>query len=65
MKQPGPLPNRQMNLLLVTEPSTTAATEDRQKELTLAIVELLTSVAQASVEATAAGEDDERPETHS
>ena len=59
MKQSDPPHNRQMNLLLVTEPSTTAANGDRQEELTLALVELLTSVAQRRPEPSPAGENDE------
>jgi hypothetical protein len=50
MKQSDPPTNRQMNLLLVTERSITAAKSDRQKELTLALIELLTRVAQRTFE---------------
>ena len=55
---------RQMNLSLLDPPATTAVPGDQQKELALALVELLVSAAQGSVEERANGEDNESPEAH-
>ena len=55
---------RQMNLSLLDPPATTAAPGDQQKELALALVELLVNAAQGSAEKQANGEDHESPEAH-
>jgi hypothetical protein len=55
---------RQMNLSLLDPPATTAASGDQQKELALALVELLVNAAQGSAEKQANGEDHESPEAH-
>jgi len=49
---------RQMNLSLLDPPATTAVPGDQQKELALALVELLVSAAQGSLEKRN-GEDNE------
>jgi hypothetical protein len=55
---------RQMNLSLLDPPATTAVPGDQQKELALALVELLVNAAQGSLEKRANGEDNESPEAH-
>jgi hypothetical protein len=55
---------RQMNLSLLDPPGTTAVPGDQQKELALALVELLVNAAQGSLEERANGEDNESPEAH-
>ena len=55
---------RQMNLSLLDPPATTAVPGDQQKELALALVELLINAAQGSAEKQANGEDHESPEAH-
>lgn len=55
---------RQMNLSLLDPPATTAVPGDQQKELALALVELLINAAQGSPEKLANGEDHELPEAH-
>ena len=55
---------QQMNLSLLDAPTTTAVPGDQQKELALALVELLVSAAQGSLEKRANGEDNESPEAH-
>jgi hypothetical protein len=55
---------RQMNLSLLDAPATTAVPGDQQKELALALVELLVNAAQGSLEERANGEDNESPEAH-
>ena len=55
---------RQMNLSLLDPPATTAVPGDQQKELALALVELLINAAQGSPEKQANGEDHELPEAH-
>jgi len=55
---------RQMNLSLLDPPATTAVPGDQQKELALALAELLVSAAQGSLEERANGEDNESPEAH-
>ena len=54
--------NRQMNLSLLDAPAITAG--DQQKELTLALVELLINAAQSSLETQLSGGDDESPEAY-
>ena len=49
--------NRQMNPPLLEAPATTAASGDQQKELTLALMELLINAAQGGLETQANGED--------
>ena len=55
---------RQMNLSLLDPPATTAASGDQQKELALALVELLVSAAQGRLEKRTNGEDNESSEAH-
>ncbi len=55
---------RQMNLSLLDPPATTAVPGDQQKELALALVELLINAAQESPEKQANGEDHESSEAH-
>jgi hypothetical protein len=55
---------RQMNLSRLGPPATTAVPGDQQKELALALVELLINAAQGSPEKQANGEDHESPEAH-
>jgi len=55
---------RQMNLSLLDPPATTAVPGDQQKELALALVELLVNAAQGSLEKRVNGEDNESPEAH-
>jgi hypothetical protein len=55
---------RQMNLSLLDPPATTAVPGDQQKELALALVELLINAAQGSPEKQANGKDHESPEAH-
>jgi hypothetical protein len=54
--------NRQMNLSLLDAPAITAG--DKQKELTLALMELLINAAQSSLETQPSGGDDESPEAY-
>jgi len=61
MKRSAMPPQRQMNLSLLDAPATTAV-PDQQKELALALVELLVSAAQGSLEKRSNGEDNESPE---
>jgi hypothetical protein len=63
MKRSAPLLDRQMNLSLLDAPATPGA-PDNQRELTLALMELLLNAAQESREAQANGEEDEPPEAH-
>jgi hypothetical protein len=55
---------RQMNLSLLDAPATTAVPDDQQKELALALVELLVSAAQGRLEKRTNGEDNESSEAH-
>ncbi len=58
MKQPAKSPHLQLNLSLLNV-SATAVPEHKQKELTLALVELLISAAGEGVERQANGGEDE------
>jgi hypothetical protein len=64
MKRSAMSLQRQMNLSLLDPPATTAACGDQQKELALALVELLIKAAQGSPEKQPNGEDHESPEAH-
>ena len=55
---------RQMNLSLLDPAAITAVPGDQQKELALALVELLVNAAQGSREKQANGEDNESTEAH-
>jgi len=55
---------RQMNLSLLDPAAITAVPGDQQKELALALVELLVNAAQGSLEKQANGEDNESTEAH-
>jgi hypothetical protein len=58
MKQTAHLIPQQLNLLLVSEPAITVS-QDKQRELKLALVELLTKVASPNHEAQDNGGEDE------
>jgi hypothetical protein len=62
-RSPRPLTG-QMNLSLLDAPATAAAPCEQQRELTLALVELLISAAQERFEVQATGEANESPEAH-
>ena len=63
MKRPEKAPNGQMNLSLLDVPATTVP-NDKQKELTQALKELLMSAARENVEQQENGGENES-ETHS
>ena len=56
--------NGQLNLPLLDNPATTVASSDEQKELTVALVELLIQAAQGDLEMHPDGGDNEFPEAH-
>ena len=51
-----------MNLSLLDDPRTTAISGDRQKELTLALMELLINASQENLEAQVNGGENEPPQ---
>ena len=57
-------PKEQLNLLLRDKQVTTAVSGDEQKELTIALVELLIHAAQRDLEIQTNGGDNESPEAH-
>jgi hypothetical protein len=64
MKRSATLLQQQMNLSLLDAPATTAVPGDQQKELALALMELLVRAAQESLGRQPNGEDNESPEAH-
>jgi hypothetical protein len=54
----------QLNLPLLDNPLTAGASSDEQKELTIALVELLIHAAQGDLETPLEGGDNESPEAH-
>ena len=63
MKRSAPLLDRQMNLSLLDAPATLGA-PGNQRDLTLALVELLLNAAQEGRETQINGEEDEPREAH-
>ena len=64
MKQSAMPLKRQLNLPLLDNPVTTVASSNEQKELTVALVELLIQAAQGDLEMQPDGGDNESPEAH-
>jgi hypothetical protein len=64
MKQSAMPLKGQLNLPLLDNPVTTVASSDEQKELTVALVELLIHAAQGELEMQPDGGDNESPEAH-
>lgn len=64
MKPSAKALDRQMNLSFLDAPAIAVASSDQQKELTLALVELLISAAQGDLEKQANGQDNESSEAH-
>lgn len=64
MKQSAMLLKGQLNLPLLDNPVTAVASSDEQKELTVALVELLIHAAQGDLEMQPDGGDNESPEAH-
>jgi len=64
MKRSTKGPKRQMNLPLLTADDRTVVSGHQQKELTLALVELLLDAAQKTVNAPGDGGDDDASEAH-
>jgi hypothetical protein len=62
MKRSAKPLNGQMNLSLLDDPRTTAISGDRQKELTLALMELLINATQENLEAQVNGGENEPPQ---
>ena len=63
MKRSATAPKRQLNLPLLDAPITTVAAGD-QKELTVALMELLIHAAQGELKIQPAGGDNEPPKAH-
>lgn len=59
-----PPPKGQLNLPLLNAPITMVASGDEQKELTIALVELLLHAAQGELKAGTDGGSNESPEAH-
>ena len=64
MKRSATAPKKQLNLLLLDEPVTTVVSGDEQKELTVALVELLLNAAQGELKIQPNGGDHESPKAH-
>jgi hypothetical protein len=64
MKQSAMPLKGQLNLPLLDNSVTTIASSDEQKELTVALVELLIQAAQGALEMQPDGGDNESPEAH-
>jgi hypothetical protein len=63
MKRPAKPLNPQMNLPLLNAPAT-AVPDDQQRELALALMELLINAARENIAQEAKGGGDEPPEAH-
>jgi hypothetical protein len=64
MKQSAMPLKGQLNLPLLEHPVTAGASSDEEKELTVALVELLIHAAQGDLETQPDGGDNESPEAH-
>jgi hypothetical protein len=64
MKQSATPPKGQLNLSLLDTQVTTVASSDEQKELTIALVELLIHAAHRELKIQADGGDNESSEAH-
>ena len=64
MKQSATPPKGQLNLPLLDAPVTTVASSDEQKELTIALVELLIHAAHRELKIQPEGGDHESPKAH-
>jgi hypothetical protein len=64
MKRSAIAPKKQLNLPLLDAPVTAAASSDEQKELTVALMELLIHAAQKELKRQPDGGDHESPKAH-
>lgn len=64
MRQPAKRRHQQMNLPLLPIRTLPAVPDDRQKELTLALMELLIAAALETIDAPSHGGNDDASETH-